>query len=109
MPNAPEREVMFLLWQPSTPNSAVFQCIQEEDKWKKALSTTCGHSEFCVIPYGLSSRADQGGPVLVSGPGSALCKMGKNLNYMCNFKVAFLGYIIEPEGVLMDKDKVSDI
>lgn len=106
--------------------------IREGDEWKTAFSTTSGHCESCVMPYGISRLINDVlrdylrqfviafiDDILVYSPSftthvdQVLQRLSQHQLYVngekCEFHphiISFLGCIISPEGVSMDQSRV---
>ncbi|KAL0182333.1 hypothetical protein M9458_021708, partial [Cirrhinus mrigala] len=119
--------------------------IREGDEWKTAFSTTSGHYEYLVMPFGLANSPSYFQALVnevfrdmlnrwvivyiddilifsnsyaehVQHVRSVLQRLIEHQLYAkeekCQFhqeSIAFLGYVISPEGVAMDDNKVNAV
>ncbi|KAG1928582.1 retrotransposable element [Pimephales promelas] len=88
--------------------------IREGDEWKTAFSTTSGHYEYLVMPFGLSNSPSVFQAFMNDVFRDMLDKWFHLYakNEKCEFhqtSISFLGYIISQEGVAMDEKKVKGV
>ncbi|KAL0192334.1 hypothetical protein M9458_010630, partial [Cirrhinus mrigala] len=84
------------------------------DEWKTAFSTTSGHYEYWVMPFGLANS-----PSFFQALINEVAVLQRLIVHQlyakeekCEFyqdKISFLGYIISSEGVAMDERKVNAV
>ncbi|KAL0202690.1 hypothetical protein M9458_000708, partial [Cirrhinus mrigala] len=107
--------------------------IREEDEWKTAFSTASGHYEYRVMPFGLANSPsffqafinevfrdmlNRWVIVYIDDILIYSSSYAEHVQHLyakeekCEFhqeRIAFLGYIISPEGVTMDERKVKAV
>lgn len=107
--------------------------MRDRDKWKIAFSTSCGHYEYCVMPYGfsrapavfqsfindvlrnISSTPPHARPIFsmfakpFNNSPKTNCSLKERSAPFTKFTISFLGYIISSDGVSMDPAKISAI